>query len=861
MSVRNIFIKLNIFFVFFIACSLVKADISPRSYNSVVLVLEETLVRLLSSDESATNYFPDHVIGVNSVSEKIALRPYASRFLREMSAYGIKVYVVSQLSETAVNDILSKFYMLERGVPLNRLVSVLPFSTLTTKADQLRGTLDIDKTLFAIPSIYEVNSKLNRLSIANTNLKPSILSKALFLDQSKLGRTFFFLAANMGWHPQLNGEIAKKSLNANEDIQTAMGLELFAGKFSLEGYDLDIPTFSNTYECTVFNRLDKTVERETTDLDKCYDYSKLDFRIAREDQKYACQIWTREKKPVHLDSLRDLGPCFISNGNGFFAKTNLNNNEVCGAYLRVSGRYQPIVNYNSQQMSFCDEPLRGVTDLHGNGYVYYPENYPANTPESVILETLIKKLFSGNLKFSLQSNQNLSEFKCSYYRNDYSYSPIHTSSEIEPCLIESNQVYFLSPPHSYECTAYLKKSDLKYIPIEKVANEKCKSDQNILIDSDKQISIVTKIPSEFKQLSADEIFNKVVQTHALFVSKLKYDKDSNNHRCEYFLRDDSTVTPYTFENIDGCLTRENNIRFLYQNAQNPLCKAFLRVKGNEYQAVKEVSSDRCQKENALAVFDSKKNAFFSLNNFNNIKNLGEDELLERARKAGFLTPSSYRELLKGKAPGLIETLGNKCTAVINEITESGGTLDSNTLRKALHPLNKIKFGSGVQDNTFYHYTNQTSLIDLFKLRDKSVDHSAYAIENHLYDNIHIYLRSKNSNFWNSVFYVAEDPKSSESFGNYQVEFILDTETSNTISYDLNLWKAAVKEIEDRYPKIKQNCRTDFNREMSNSGLFGTVIFSDIFYIVAEDSGVQAISYDRRRKWFQIITPEIFKRIK
>ena len=854
---KNILKKLQLLFFFFFLCSLGKAEVNLRSYNSVVLVLEETLIKRLSSQDNIKNYFPDHVVDLDSNREKIALRPYVSRFLREMSVREIKVYVVSEFPEAIVNEILGKFYMLERGVPLKGLVTLLPFSTLTTKPDQLRGTLDPEKTLFAVPSVYEVNSKLNRLSIANTESNSSTLSRSSFLDQSKLGRTFFFLAANMGWHPQLNGDTAKKAINASADDQTAMGIELLAGKFSAEGYDLDIPTFSKDYKCTLTDRLQK-IKVKNVDLNSCYDYSNVDFRIAKDDQQFICQMWTREKKPVHITNLKSLSQCFIANGTGFFAKTTLNSTEICGAYLRAPGRYQQISSDNSRDMNLCNEPLRAVTDLHGNSYVYYPASYRENTPENIILETLIKKQFSGNLRFLLTPNQNLTEFKCSFYRSDYSNSAVHISSDLEPCLTESNQVYMLSTINSTDCNAYFKKSELKYFPILKVADERCKSDKNILIDSDKQISIVTKIPPEFKSLAADEILSKIVQiqTNSSFIAKLKYNKGSNNHLCEYFSREDLSLKPYSFENLEGCLNSENNVKFFYRDIQNPKCHAFLKMSNIEYQPITEVSFELCQKEKSISVFDPKRDAFITLRNFEENKNLTEDQLLEKARKSILLRPSSYRSLLKDEKKGrmLISSLGDRCTKAINEITDNGGSLESTILRNALYPLGKVRFRSGDQDNTFYHYTNKSSLPDSFKLRDKSVDHTKYALENNIYDNILYYLRTnpaKTPIFWYTLFYVAEDSASSSSFGDMKLEFILDTETSNTISYDPSLWKKAVIEVANQYPKIKEYCETDFNRDRTDKSLYGDAKYTDIFYIIAEDSGVHVINYDHRTRWWSI----------
>ncbi len=221
---------------------------------------------------------------------------------------------------------------------------------------------------------------------------------------------------------------------------------------------------------------------------------------------------------------------------------------------------------------------------------------------------------------------------------------------------------------------------------------------------------------------------------------------------------------------------------------------------------------------------------------------------------------SFRALLSDPSTGaeMTRDLGAACAADINAITHAGNTLRSEKLAKAAQPLSSIRFSSGAQDMRFYHWTNSAGLFDLFKLDSlSSEDASSQAKQNKRFDEMFSFLRTRRAaeyQFWQRVFYVSEDTISSNWRGTRLINFTLD-ENAKTLSYDLDIWREAVTEVTERYPELARDCKTHLNRQISDT--YGTVYFDDIFYIVAEDSGIQVVDYNQDQKWFQVLTPEVF----
>lgn len=207
-------------------------------------------------------------------------------------------------------------------------------------------------------------------------------------------------------------------------------------------------------------------------------------------------------------------------------------------------------------------------------------------------------------------------------------------------------------------------------------------------------------------------------------------------------------------------------------------------------------------------------------------------------------------------------LGAGCVDSINAITQKGGNLGSRHLANAAVPLSSIRFHTGVQDNLFYHWTSSTGLFSLFKLNDLSPEQaSARALKENLYEQMFYFLRTRSADmyqFWRRVFYVAEDTQSSAFLGSSLIEFTLNPK-SKTLRYDVGVWQAGMDEVAAKHPELAQNCKMKLSWEIPDT--FGRVMFSNMFFIVAEDSGISIIDFNQGSRWFQILSSEPFVSMK
>lgn len=207
-------------------------------------------------------------------------------------------------------------------------------------------------------------------------------------------------------------------------------------------------------------------------------------------------------------------------------------------------------------------------------------------------------------------------------------------------------------------------------------------------------------------------------------------------------------------------------------------------------------------------------------------------------------------------------LGSECVDAINKITQTGGSLYSRQLANAAVPLGSIRYFSGVQDNLFYHWTSNSGLHTLFKLNELSAeDASTRASKENIYEQMFFYLRTRPADqykFWRRVFYVAEDPQSSAFLGSSLIEFTLNPQ-SKTLKYDINMWQNGMDEVAAKHHELAQKCKMKLDWDIPDT--FGRVLFSNMFFIVAEDSGISLIDYNQRSSWFQILSSEPFVSLK
>lgn len=207
-------------------------------------------------------------------------------------------------------------------------------------------------------------------------------------------------------------------------------------------------------------------------------------------------------------------------------------------------------------------------------------------------------------------------------------------------------------------------------------------------------------------------------------------------------------------------------------------------------------------------------------------------------------------------------LGAACVASVNKITRSGRSLASRILANSATPLGQVRVHTGVQDNLFYHWTSSDGLFALFKLRELNGDEaSARAKKENIYEQMFYFLRTRSADmyqFWRRVFYVAEDTKSSGFLGSNLLEFTLDPK-SKTVVYNLPTWQASMDEVAEKYPELAQTCKMNLDWKLTDT--FGSLMFSNMFFIVAEDSGITVIEFNQGGRWFQILGSEPFVSLK
>jgi hypothetical protein len=204
---------------------------------------------------------------------------------------------------------------------------------------------------------------------------------------------------------------------------------------------------------------------------------------------------------------------------------------------------------------------------------------------------------------------------------------------------------------------------------------------------------------------------------------------------------------------------------------------------------------------------------------------------------------SFRSILASSiTTPMREELGAECVGAINEVTAEGGSLRSRALAQSTHRLIDNRFASGAPHTDFFHWTSSSGLFDLFNLNQLNGEQASnLARSEHLYDQMFLFLRTRPADmyqFWRRVLYVAEDRTSSEGLGNKLVIFRLRPDAP-TISYEPDIWHRAMKEIAAKYPSIGKKC-ANMDLEWTVPDSFGQVSFSDVFFIIAEDSGVDVM---------------------
>ncbi len=215
------------------------------------------------------------------------------------------------------------------------------------------------------------------------------------------------------------------------------------------------------------------------------------------------------------------------------------------------------------------------------------------------------------------------------------------------------------------------------------------------------------------------------------------------------------------------------------------------------------------------------------------------------RKSSFA--SMLLDPLSGKA--ISDAIGSECADFLRKIYRSGHTLASTTLAAAAKPVKDVEYLSGVEDNTFFQYTKANPFFDSLhpEITDRNQANKR-AIQEGAYDQEFLFLRSRAGGLNNKVLYVAEDPASSSNFGSHEIEFDFDP-NAKILDQNSVAWVATLKELSAKYPGLSTSCPTDG----LSSGLPTDIAYdSQIYLIIADDSGIDLINYTRN-KWFKVLS--------
>jgi hypothetical protein len=214
--------------------------------------------------------------------------------------------------------------------------------------------------------------------------------------------------------------------------------------------------------------------------------------------------------------------------------------------------------------------------------------------------------------------------------------------------------------------------------------------------------------------------------------------------------------------------------------------------------------------------------------------------------AGSLTrTSSYAYLLlhSPSTPSLFHPLSAECTQAIKKVYASGHTLYSQKLHDAGTPVGEWTYFSGKKTKAnFYHWT-----------KDAAIPRMAAAGN---YDGIIKSDRTSSNEFWHSVWYVAEDTKSSSYYGDKKVtvSFLPD---AKVVSFLTPEWDGAIAEINQKYPDVGTSCN------IPSVHAPGITLYDKYknypFFVIAEDSGIDLIDYygvgvNKPHRWFQVVSP-------
>ena len=220
---------------------------------------------------------------------------------------------------------------------------------------------------------------------------------------------------------------------------------------------------------------------------------------------------------------------------------------------------------------------------------------------------------------------------------------------------------------------------------------------------------------------------------------------------------------------------------------------------------------------------------------------------------------SFRNvILSGKHDAEITPdLGAACLGAVRKVLADGYVLRSKHLERLIIP-----FTDKLPSGKLYHHTKLESLKSELKAMP-----TVAAQMDHLFKYVRtreakaLWKRSEDyfgggegsQNFrrfgWRE-FYTAATRDGSEQYGPILFTLTLDP-SAKIMLYNPDAWKAAVTDLGEQFPAIKENCDLRFG--VSYDAL-GHVQFQNFVTVMAEEMGVDVVDYYQQDTWFMLNSP-------
>jgi len=204
--------------------------------------------------------------------------------------------------------------------------------------------------------------------------------------------------------------------------------------------------------------------------------------------------------------------------------------------------------------------------------------------------------------------------------------------------------------------------------------------------------------------------------------------------------------------------------------------------------------------------------------FPGMESMTLDQIFEYTKGSTY----TFKSALRASAPSKIQNaLPPSCLRAIKQVYANGNSFSSNEVKMRTNDIAHTHVVSGVKDNIFYHWSKNTSIYDVISKNKPA--------------KIFNYLRNKDySYWWLYMFYVAEDPESSHSFGNILMKVTMRPSvriySEFSVSDPVSSREAVFSEILRKYPDT-QACMTS-----------EIVENLDLYFLAIEDTGADMIQY-------------------